>query len=184
MSEVFGGGGRISDFLAQTDWASKLGALDAVAMVTLLDVTSFVLVISSTEPSVYCLFRDLVVRVVIVELSIASLVGADDDEILLASRLDSRHFLFDDVAGSWVEGGLLLRSFKARGECLCKFFCGEVDDWTPYVEEGSSACFWNGCNRGCGIPYGSSELGAGCCSFLPMPYDEDERSPELWICWR
>jgi len=121
------------------DWASKLDALDVVTMMTLLDVTSLVPVISSTDPSVRCLFRDLVVLVVTVELSISSLVGAED-EMRESSRLDSDHFLFDKSAGSWVDGGISLRCLRARSECFCSFFCGESDDRAPDVEDGSSVC--------------------------------------------
>jgi hypothetical protein len=66
--EVSGGGGWISNFSAQRDLAWELRALDVATIVTLLDVTSLVLVTSSTEPSVHNLFRDRVVRVVVVEL--------------------------------------------------------------------------------------------------------------------
>lgn len=77
--EVRGGGGRITNFSAHVDLASQLGALDVATIVILLDVTCFVLVTSSIEPSRHCVFLDLVVRVVIVELSIESLVGAEDE---------------------------------------------------------------------------------------------------------
>lgn len=133
--EVFGGGGWISDFSAQADLASKLGALDVVTIVTLLEVTSIVVVTSSTDPPVRCFLRDFVVRVVTVELSIDSLVGADS-EIILSSRLHSRHFLFAGITGSCVEGRLALRCLRA---CFAELFCGDGDEGTLDAEDGFSS---------------------------------------------
>ena len=78
--EIAGGGGRISNLSIQMDPASTLGALDVATVVTLLNVSSFDVVISSTEPDwLHCLFRGLKDRVVTIEISAASFVGAEED---------------------------------------------------------------------------------------------------------